>query len=174
MSALDGQPDTLNFLSPVNFAFQIKRCPAVNFYVQKVNIPGISLPSPNYDNPYTPIPKAGDIIRFDELRITFKVDEVLQNWFEIYNWIVALGFPEDHEQYKAIQDQARVSQLGIVSDVSVFVLDSAKNPKFECVLKDAFPVSLSEFVMNSDVNDVNFITCQATFKYVNFIMNTHV
>jgi hypothetical protein len=42
MSSIDNTPENKNFLSPLNFRFQIKKAPHVNFFVQSVNIPAIS------------------------------------------------------------------------------------------------------------------------------------
>ncbi len=63
MSALSNNPTSLNFLSPLNFNFRLKRPPNLNFFIQKVNLPGISFPSPNETNPFVNIPVAGDHLR---------------------------------------------------------------------------------------------------------------
>ena len=44
MAALDKTPANKNFLNPLNFKFQIQRAPNVNFFIQKINIPSITLP----------------------------------------------------------------------------------------------------------------------------------
>ena len=43
MSILDTQPTNKNFLSPLGFRFTIKKAPNLNFFVQSVNIPTLSL-----------------------------------------------------------------------------------------------------------------------------------
>jgi len=168
---LDTQPLSPNFLSPLNFQFSIKKCPSINFFAQRVNVPSLILNPAMYENPFTVIPHAGDHINFEQLLVTFKVDEKLQNYLEIYNWIRQLGFPEDWNEYKEIKDQPKASGTGIKSDLSILILNSAKNPIFECLIIDAFPIALSQMIFESTAPDVAFITCEATFQYTNFRIN---
>lgn len=166
MSAVGDTPKNKNFLSPLNFRFQIKKAPHVNFFIQKVNIPGISMQTPLEKNPFTNIPIPGDHMNFADLSISFKVDEDLQNYLEIHNWIRALGKPENYQQYKTIQDQPTASGEGIYSDISLIVLSSTKMPNYEIVYVDAFPVSLSDLTFSTTDTTVNYLEASATFKYV--------
>ncbi len=168
MSALDNIPDNKNFLSAFGFKFQIKKTPNLNFFVQSVNIPGISLVPLESPNPFVKIPYSGDHIDFSNISLTFKVDEDLENYLEIHNWIRQLGFPEDFSQYKQIAAQPLTSGLGIVSDISIMILSSSRNPKFEVVFKDAFPVSLSDLTFNTTNPDVDYIEATAAFSYTSF------
>lgn len=165
MSALDHQPENINFLSPFSFKFQVKKTPYLNFFVQSVNIPGISLPFTEHPNPFVPIPYTGDHITYDELLIQFKVDEDLQNYLEIHNWIRATGYPESFNEYATIARHPTTSGLGIKSDISLLILSSAKNPKFEVVFKDAFPIQLSAIIFDTTQETVQHIDASCTFKY---------
>lgn len=166
MSAVDNTPANKNFLSPLNFKFQIKKAPHVNFFIQQVNIPSILLQSPEKGNPFVNIPFPGEHLKFGELKIVFKVDEDLKNYLEIHNWIRALGKPENFEQYKTIQDQPIASGEGIRSDISLMVLSSSKMANYEVVFVDAFPVTLSDLNFTTVDSDVNYITATASFRYV--------
>jgi hypothetical protein len=165
MTAIDNTPENKNFLSPLNFRFLIKKAPHVNFFIQRVNIPAISLTSPEPNNPFVKTPIPGDHLEFGELSISFKVDEDLQNYLEIHNWIRALGKPESFELFKEIQDKPTITGDGIYSDISVLVLSSTKMPNYEIVYADSFPTRLSELEFNSTDDSVNYITASATFKY---------
>lgn len=165
MSAVDNTPTNKNFLSPLNFKFQIKKAPHVNFFIQQVNIPSILLQSPEKGNPFVNIPFPGEHLKFGELKIAFKVDEDLKNYLEIHNWIRALGKPENFEQYKTIQDKPIASGDGIYSDISLIVLASSKMANYEIVFVDAYPVTLSDLNFTTVDSDVNYITASATFKY---------
>ena len=123
MTAIDQTPSNRNFLSPLNFKFTIKKAPHVNFFIQKVNVPEINLKPPISTNPFVNIPYPGDHIDYSTLNITFKVDEDLQNYLEVHNWIKALGKPRDFSEYKEIQDKKSWTGDGIYSDISVMVLD---------------------------------------------------
>jgi hypothetical protein len=165
MSAIDNTPSNKNFLSPLNFTFQIKKAPHVNFFIQKVNIPSIALRSIETSNPFVKLPYPGDHIDFGELKIVFKVDEDLQNFLEIHNWMKALGKPEDFAQYKAISNIPSYTGEGIYSDISVIILSSSKVANYDISYADAFPVSLSDLNFTTTDNDVNYIEASATFKY---------
>lgn len=165
MSAIDNTPENKNFLSPLNFRFQIKKAPHVNFFIQQVNIPSIQLPSPEPNNPFVKTPIPGEHLNFSDLKISFKVDEDLQNYLEIHNWMRGLGKPENFDQYKELQDKPSYSGEGIYSDISVLILSSTKMPNYEITYIDAYPVFLSDLVFQTTDSDVNYITAEATFQY---------
>lgn len=171
MSAIDNTPTNKNFLSPLNFKFQIKKAPHVNFFIQRVNIPSIALPNVDTPNPFVNLPYPGEHIRYGNLDISFKVDEDLQNYLEIHNWLVSLGKPENFDQYKQIQDIPTITGNGIYSDIALHVLSSTKIPNYEITFIDAFPVNLSDISFNTIDSDINFIQASASFKYTYYNIN---
>ena len=165
MTAIDNTPTNRNFLSPLNFRFQIKKSPHINFFLQKVNIPDIALKQVDTSNPFVTTPYPGEHINYGMLNIEFKVDESLKDYLEIHNWIVALGKPENFNQYKEIQDKPSYTGDGIYSDISVIVLTSSKMANYEITFADAFPISLSQLRFDTTDESVNYITASAQFKY---------
>lgn len=171
MTAIDSTPTNRNFLSPLNFKFTIKKAPHVNFFIQKVTLPQILLRSPETNNPFVKIPQTGDHIDYSDLEIIFKVDENLQNYLEVHNWIKALGFPKDFTEYKEIQDKVSWTGDGIFSDISLMMLSSTKSANYEAVFIDAYPVTLSGLTFNTTDSDVNYIEATAGFKYTYYDIN---
>ena len=171
MSAIDNNPANRNFLSPLNFRFQIKKSPHVNFFIQKVNIPDIYLKEVETSNPFVTTPYPGEHIKYGSLKLEFKVDEDLQNYLEIHNWIKALGKPEEFEQYKKIADIPIYTGEGIYSDIALLVLNSTKSPNYEVTFKDAFPIWLSQITFNSTDPDVSYLTASTEFKYTVYDIN---
>jgi len=157
----------LNMLSPLNFKFTLKRAPNLNFFVQKINIPGISLPKVDTSNPLIKIPLSGDHLEYDELDVTFKVDENLQNYLEVHNWVRSLGKPS-FEEYANLSKKAIYTGEGLKSDIVVTILTSQKNPNYEFVFKDAFPISVSSISFESTDESVNYIEATARFVYTIF------
>ena len=43
MAIKNSQPSSLNYIHPNNFTFRVKRLPDLNFTVQSINVPGISV-----------------------------------------------------------------------------------------------------------------------------------
>lgn len=165
MTALDTIPQNRNFLSPLNFKFQIKKAPSVNFFLQSVGIPGFQL-SPTYQpNPFINIPVSGDHIDVEPLTISFKVDENLVNYMELYTWITELGFPNNCGEYNKLASQPVTSGLGITSDISLLILSSSRNPIYDVTFFDCFPISLGRLLFDTIAPDVNFIDTTASFKY---------
>lgn len=160
----------LNFLSPLNFKFQLKRAPNLNFFIQRINLPGVALPKVNTSNPLLAIPYAGDHLEYEELQMTFKVDENLQNYFEIHNWLRALGKPEFSE-YATLASNANYTGEGLRSDIVLTVLSSQKNPNYEIVFKDAFPISITSITFETTNENLDYIEASASFAYVQFQIN---
>ena len=165
MSAIDNRPDNMNFLSPLNFKFQLKRAPALNFFIQKVNIPGLSLPSVDVPTSIINIPYPGDHLLYNDLTVSFKVDENLENYLEIHNWLRSLG---RLDSYQALASQPTYTGNGLTSDVSLMLLTSYKNPNYEVIFENAFPISLSGLDFITTAEDVDYLEAEAVFKYVKY------
>ena len=50
-------------------------------------------------NGFAAIPLMGDILAYEDLTITFIVDENLENYIEMHTWLTAIGFPENTKQF---------------------------------------------------------------------------
>lgn len=165
MSAIDNRPENMNFMSPLNFKFQLKRAPALNFFIQKVNIPGLSLPSVDVPTSIISIPYPGDHLLYSDLTLSFKVDENLANYMEIQNWMRALG---RLDSYRSLSSQPAYTGDGLTSEVSLMLLTSYKNPNYEVVFENAFPISLSGLDFITTAEDVDYLEAEAVFKYVKY------
>ena len=166
-TGLDETPETLNFLSPLVFKFQIRRSPSLNFFVQNVNLPGTNLPQVEQPNPFVSIPYAGDHITYDDLMVNFKVDESMTNWLEIHNWIKALGFPHNFEQHKALTDAelTKIHDAGRESDIILIICNSNRIPVLSATFIDAHPISLSSVIFDTTIENEQHLTAAATFRY---------
>ena len=172
MSVLDNQPTNQNFLSPLGFKLQVKKTPHVNYFVQSVNIPSVSLGTADADTPFIKIPFPGTKLTFGNLQVTFKVDEDMANYLEIYGWLRAVGFPDNFAQYTNIAGAALASGDGVFSDITLVVLDSAMNPNLEVTFFDCFPVDLSSIELDSTSGDVQYVTATVTFANRRFEIKT--
>ena len=97
------QPAKLDYASPIQFRFKCTKLPEVEFTCQTANIPGISLGGATQPTPLVDVPIPGDKINYDSLDITFLVDENLNNYKEIHDWLIGLGFPKDYTQFQNLQ-----------------------------------------------------------------------
>ena len=162
---LMNQPKDVNFLSPLGFRFSLRRAPHINFFCTDVDIPSFDLGTADMPTPFKVIPLPGDRPRFGDLTLTFKVDEKLQNYLEIFNWMVKIGFPDNFDQYASIEKAPVGSGQGVVSDATVTVLNSSMDPTTEFRFENMYPSSLSNIGFTTSNTTGNYITARATFKF---------
>lgn len=180
MAAITNQPDNPQFLSPVGFNFIIRKLPNVNYFVQAVNMPGVQLGETPLNTPFHIIPTPGDHITYGEMAVTFKVDEDLENYIELYNWMQYLGFPESFNQAKQVYEKDGLRGLtglrnvqrtqralgeGGVSDASLTILNSASQPNLTVTFEDCFPTSLSDMQFDARSPDIEYIEAQVSFRF---------
>lgn len=154
-----------NFLPTVGFKFGIKKLPTTNYFVQSVNIPGVKFGAIDIPTPFIRYPIPGDQLQFNDFTLTFKVDEDMKNYMEIYDWMVGLGFPDSFDQYKLLDSKSATSGEGKVSDGTIQILNSARVPSINVTIVDMFPTALSDIIF--DTRDTNLQYAEATviFKY---------
>lgn len=169
MASAGEQPKNLNYFIPTGFKFMIDNIPHVNFFCQSTNLPGLSAGQHLLTNPLRDIPIAGDKVQYNELRVRFIIDEELQNWLEIYNWIKGITFPDNQEQYAKLANADVPNPRGeVYSDGSLVILTSNKNAQYVAKFTDLFPVDLTDIEMSSDVADAETVAADATFAYATY------
>ena len=150
-----------NYLSPLEFVVSVKRLPNVQFFTQKASIPGISLQPIERPTPFKPIYETGDRLTYNELNLSFIIDERMNNYIEIFNWMHGIAFPQNFNQYKNLAE----SEEGLRSDISIVIHNSNKNPQIEVQFKDCFPVSLGEVSLDTTSSDLQYPETTVTFTY---------
>lgn len=180
MTAITDIPTNKNFLSPLGFTFTIKKTPNINFFVQSASIPSIGLGQSDIQTPFNKLPIPGDKIDFGTLSVSFRVDEDMNNFQEIFDWMISIGFPENFAQYNNIAAargkfggalNSPMSGEGVYSDASLMVLNSVKAPIVEVAFKDLYPIQISEIVFDTKITDVDYVDCNVTFAYRSFTLN---
>jgi hypothetical protein len=165
-------PTNKSFLSPLGFDFSIKKLPTTNFFVTRATIPGFTLGVAEAPTPFVRLPIPGDKIQFNDLQVTFKIDEDMKNYLEVFNWIMGLGFPDRYEQYAALKRKGKTTGDGIYSDASLTILTSAMNPNMEFTFRNVFPYSLTDVDFNTSLTDVEYLEATVGFRYELFTVAT--
>lgn len=173
MAALDNQVTNINFLSPLKFSFTVSKLPGVNFYVQSVVLPSVAVNgTPGMPTPFVKLPLPGDHVEFGELQITFRVDEDMTNYIELYNWLMAIGFPNDFDQYRLLANQDRRTNLnstdGILSDGTIIIHNSSTNPNMQVKFINLFPTLLTDMLFDLRQTDVEYMEATASFQFERF------
>lgn len=153
-----------NYFSPLEFKIIIKRLPNVEFFTQRSMIPSISSNPIVQPTRFNPVYQTPDQVNFSNLDLTFIVDENLNNYTEIFNWMIASTFPENHNQFRRLEE----TEEGLFSDISVTIMNSKKNSNIEVYYKNCFPISLSDIQLNTTDQDVTYPEVTTTFQYDTF------
>ena len=183
-SPLNRQPSKLDYSSPTQFRFLINQLPKVQYFTVAANIPGITLGEGVFNTPLKDIPLLGDKLTYEDLTITFIVDENLENYIEMHTWLTGIGFPKDRSQFKDFRSttsnmstttrgeskdigdvRATTPELAMTSDSVMTILTNKNNPVVECRFKDVFPTSLSGLTYSQNQTDVEYLTAEVNFKY---------
>ena len=166
-NAFASQIQNRNFLSPVGFKFTLTKEPKAAFFCNSARIPEITLGTEIQPTYLKDLDIPGNKILYQDLSIKFLVDESMQNYMAIHNWITGLGFPETTQQYKdpTTNDEGLRDSKEAFSDGSLYILNSNYNTTAIVKFKDLFPISLSSLEFNSTATDVQYFTADVSFKY---------
>jgi hypothetical protein len=161
------QPNEINQLNVVSFETNFTRLPNINFFCQRVNIPSMAIGLTSQPTIFSDIAVEGDKVVFEELNISFFVNEDLSNYLEIYNWIIAMGFPDNSPQFNlsdSLIDSAD-SNGTIRSDMNIILHTNKSNPNYSITFKDAFPTALGGIELDVAATSLEPIIIDASFSY---------
>ncbi len=181
-SPLARQPDQLDYASPTQFRFGIHQLPKVEFFTVSANLPGISAGTATHATPFKDIPIMGEKLEYENLSISFIVDEYLENYISLHNWMIGYGFPKNREQFRTFRDVTSntpadggtpsVDLIGsatpdkaMYSDAFLQILSNKNNPILEVSFENAFPISLSALNFTQTATDVEYLVATAEFAY---------
>ena len=143
-----------------------------DFFSNSANIPGINLGFAEQPTYLKNIPVAGDKLVYEDFALNFFVDENLENYMQVHNWLKGLGFPESIQQFIDLKrgdeytpEVGAKSALNEYSDATLIIYNSSFNEISKVHFKDVFPVSLSTIQFDATAGDINYVTAQVTFKY---------
>ena len=60
-----------------------------------------------FPTPFKEIPVQGDHLTFDNLEITFLVDEKLENYRELHQWLVGIDFQKQEHNFHLLEKMSR-------------------------------------------------------------------
>ena len=149
MASLANQPKNINYLTGVQFKFELVGYPEVGFFIQTCNLPGLSTQAAQMPFPRQPgIQKNLGVIEFEMLSIQFLVDEYLKNYQSIWNWMM----DKDGQNTSAV----------------LTLLSSHMNPFMEIRFNGCFPIGLSELLFDSTTAEPDYKVANLTMSYKNY------
>ena len=184
LSTIQRQPTKIDYASTTQIRLLINQLPKVEFFAVSANIPSITLGETLFPTPYKEIPVMGDTLTYDNFSMDFIVDEYLENYLELHNWLIGIGFPKSRKQfstYRSTTSETPVATRGtsidirdaqpattsrsMFSDIILTILSNKNNPIVEVRFEDAYPSTLASLDFNQQATDVEYMIANATFSY---------
>ena len=158
---IGNHPSTSNLLTANQFKFNTARIPILSEFVTSVNVPSIEFISEELKTAFgVNIPTATGKYIFEDLTVAFLVDEQLESWREIYEWMIRLGPLNDKSEEIMYNDCNESTTVGELT-----ILNSAYKPKFKYNFYNMFPISLTGFSFTTTSADSVQLQASATFRY---------
>ncbi len=177
-----------NYQTGLTFRLKIPRFEEYNYFLQTCSIPALNMRHVDQFTSVNAVPHPGDELYFSDFTIEFKVQEGLRNWYDIYVWMVGLGFPQAHSQFANLKynrtkdlkgspykDLTKNPSTGnVYSDIILLISSSQGSPLLEVTFIDAFPIYLSSVNVTSTDEEVKMLNATASFKYSYFTVTDNV
>ena len=168
-----------NYLRPNAFKFVIKDLPHVAYTCQSANLPSLQNGFALQPTPFVDLPRIGDKLSYAEFNIRFLISEDMVNYIELLEWLIALGFPDNYNQYSGfvgerlnrfpfLSTTSGTTEPAAYSDGTLTILDSSNNPKTNIIFKDLFPLAVEALDFDITSGAVDYFIGVATFKYRTF------
>jgi hypothetical protein len=159
MTALNRNPQNTNLLQPTKFLLNFSKIDSVQYFCQAVNLPGMTLSGPaKQSTPFITLPKAGDVLTYNTLSVTFTVDEDLKTISAIQNWLRGIadpsGFANRNANYK-----------DDYSDAILTILTGLNNTNLRIQFVNLFPIDISDINFDTKESADDIIVATANFKY---------
>jgi len=186
------QPTVYDYATGTQWRLAFNRIPKTTWFCTAANVPGITLGEAQYATPMSDMFVTGDKLTFETLNITFLVDEELQNYRELWDWIVGIGSPVNHSQWETTlskgdgairsfatpdadpRTKSTYEESNLYSDATLIVYNSKNIAKVNVKFKNMFPTSLSSLEYSQDLTDVEYFKASATFRYLYYEFETSV
>ena len=168
MSIKDTAPCNTDLLQVTKYILTFPRITSTVFFCQSVNIPGITSGTPVQNTPFKDLNIPGDKLLYDDFQMEFLIDEELQSWTSIYDWMRGIAFPHEFAEYKNLNHQTRYSENAPYpqyADAELKLLSTTNQPLVSFKFHDCFPIALSGFKMDIRLSADNVLTAISTFKY---------
>jgi len=161
------QIENRNFLSPIGFKFTLAKEPKVSFFSNSARIPEINLGTAIQPTYLKDLDVPGDKLTYGDFSLRFLVDENMENYMAVHNWLTGLGFPETTQQFKDLttNDDGVRDLKEQFSDGSLHILNSNFRDVAIVKFKDLFPTYLTSLEFEATDTDVNYFTAEVSFKY---------
>ena len=155
--------ENFNYMQPTSFKLVIDRrnYPNLEFFCQNVTHPGMIMnPVELPVRRLAGLPFPGDTLTFNELSTNILLDENLESYTEMFNWIRRLL-----ENNMFDRNASGKSSQPNYADITLSILSSHNNQTKQVRYIDCVPTSLGDINFESTSSGQEFITFAASFRF---------
>ena len=160
--------NNINLLQPSAYKITIdrRRYQNLEFFAQSVLHPTVTIDTPSL--PYSRVGNIaipGDKLTFSELSANILIDENMNSYTEMYEWLKRLVNENYHGPEYA---NAKLGEIPSEADITVSVLSSHNNVLQRIRYIDCVPTSLGDISFEASVSDVQPLVFPVTFRFSYF------
>jgi len=155
-----------NYLQPTGFKVIISRrdFPNLQFYAQSINHPDVNLPATEVNfSRLQSVPFVGDKIEFGILTMDVLLDEDMNSYRELYNWMVS-ATSRKHRLTSEFGKGESPYESSSYYDMTVAVLSSHNNVNRTFIYRNSFPTSVGQIPFAATSAEP-YISFPVTFRF---------
>jgi hypothetical protein len=159
----------ISLFQPTGFKVIIDRKNYANleFFVQSISHPGATVPA--IETSYkriSSVPQPGGQMEYGELTMDVMLDEDMNSYTEMYNWMLRLVNLEQIDRRNNFA--GKVSDTPTYADIKVVALTGHNNSNKTFTYVDCIPVAIGDIRFEAQNQSVEFITFPASFRFSYF------
>tara|TARA_R110000744_G_scaffold132368_3_gene240572 strand:- start:614 stop:1156 length:543 start_codon:yes stop_codon:yes gene_type:complete len=164
--------NNINLLQPTQFKLIINRknFPNLEYFCQSIQLPSMDVPAA--DLPYSrlsALPIAGDKLSFGTLECMIIVDENLNAYKEMFEWLQRIV--QTNEASGLDRSRNNDTTAPTVADITVAILSSHNNTTRTIRYIDCIPTTIGSLPMESTTGDTTIIALPVSFRFSYFELN---
>jgi hypothetical protein len=121
-----------------------------------INLPTIILGQTEQPTSIRKIWLPGDSLEFEDINLQFMLQESMENWIAVMDWVYRLRDPDEIKYEREL------------CDLGVDILDAKYNTVVECTFIDIFPFTMSDVPLTTQIEDVEVSRFDVSFKINGF------
>jgi hypothetical protein len=139
-----------NLLTNASFQLIIKSIDDAVYHGKSINLPSVSMGTIEYSTPEVDIQLAGEKLIYAALNLNFLVDDELNNWQRIFDWML---------------ECTKVDYIDDISCDATIIIYNRDNKAVKYIdFTSCIPISLGDIQFNVNEGDVDTM-CNITLEY---------
>ncbi len=156
------------------FQLIIRKFPGCEYMCTDVTLPGLSQSPQRFETPFGAFNNSGKKTDYGTLSVTFKVDENLKNYKEIFHWLRDSTGSITPDNYKNLIDNNRLDSSknthAVFTDGTLMTLKNSKQHNIAINFVNLFPIQLGGITFGFN-GAKNIMTAEVQFSldYFEFV-----